>query len=449
MKYSPIILAAISLAASRAPAQQSYTFFDNGAVALLAITNQGVLEPSIPLYLNGVRVNDPGTGGADLFDIVEFYDRVPGTGSYPLTIADIIANGYNRPLVQRSDGTVSAFGTSVVTGPSFRPQFQPIDIIPEMTRADVTTGGADRIVVQGSGSYSGLATLVSRRRYPDPAVGSTIVFIDFTWTASQNITLAAAPGGRGNDAFRLVMFSSMLASSAQGIYDARYLAITDPQGRRRTIEVNDQARNTHLFPSPRPIAVGGSCALLKDNAGTWNAGSPSMELQVLSVSAAASQLGVQGYLAGTTDPNDDSLSVWVEWMNPPATITAGTVIQGTLRLTATPATDPGDLNHDSVLDCADIAILDSLLGVGIDDPTYDAYADLDTSGVIDGADRAILLSRLTSLPADWDHSGAVTSQDFFAFLASFFAGHADFNADGLTTSQDFFEFLVAFFEGCG
>jgi len=106
------------------------------------------------------------------------------------------------------------------------------------------------------------------------------------------------------------------------------------------------------------------------------------------------------------------------------------------------------MNHDGVLDCNDVALLSALIGVGATDPTYDVYADLDRNGVINAADRAILLSRLTSLPADWNHSGSVTSEDFFAFIASFFAGHADFNQDGVTTSQDFFEFLVAFFNGC-
>ena len=53
---------------SSASAQQSFIFFDNGELALIARTNPGVQEPSVPLYLNGVRVNDPGTTGADLFD---------------------------------------------------------------------------------------------------------------------------------------------------------------------------------------------------------------------------------------------------------------------------------------------------------------------------------------------------------------------------------------------
>ena len=81
--------AVAALSRHAGPANADVTFFDDGAVALRAVLSGGVLEPGVPLYLNGVRVNDPGTPSSDVFTIVEFYDRVPGTSSYPLTFADI------------------------------------------------------------------------------------------------------------------------------------------------------------------------------------------------------------------------------------------------------------------------------------------------------------------------------------------------------------------------
>jgi len=373
---------------------------------------------------------------------------VPGTSRYPLTMADIIANGYIRPLVQGADGFTGAIGTSIITGPSFRPVFESLDLIPDMSRADVAAGGADRLVVTGTGSYGGRATLVCSRRYPDPEIGRTSVIVTYTWTAVQAVTLT--PGLRGQDDFRLVTLSSMLASTSAGLYDARYLAVTDPQGRRRTLEVSDQVRNAHLFPTPRAIGVGRSFALLKDNAATWNAGSPSIEVRVVSTSGGIGRLGVQGYRADTTDPNDDSLSVWLEWMDAPATVAAGTTLTVSLMITATPATDLGDLNHDGRRDCADLALLDVQIGRGTGDAQFDAYADLDRSGVVDARDRERLLGSLDSLRADIDGSGTITSQDFFDFLTAFFEGGAaaDVNGDGDVSSQDYFDFLAAFFVGC-
>lgn len=444
-------MSAVLLACGAASAQ-SVTFFDDGQLALLALTNAGVQEPSVPLFRDGVRVNDPGTPGVDLFDIVNFFDRVPGTQSFPLTFADIIANGYIRPLVQRSDGTTGAIGTSVVSGPAFRPAGSSLQIVPGISRVDVEIGGKSRVVIQGTGAFGARATLVSRRGYPDPVVGRSEVRIDYTWTALQDITMPSAAQGRGNDCFRLVMFSSMLADLEGGLYDANYLAVTDPQGRRRTIALDESARNQHLFPSPRPTAVGRSFALLKDNAATWNPGSPSIEVIIDGVTGSPSlvgQLGVQGWRLDSANPNDDSLSVWLEWMDVPAVATAGTTLSVSLRVVATPSTDPGDLDHDGEIDCADAAILEGLLGLVESSPEFDAYADLDGNGVINGADRTLLIERLTELPGDWNGSGGVNSQDLFDFLQDFFSGAADFNEDGFTNSQDFFDFLGAFFGGCG
>ena len=428
---------------------QSYKFFDDGEVALLAIPDGGVLEPPIPLYLDGVRVDDPGTSGPDLFTIIDFYDRVPGTGSYPLTAADIIANGYIRPLVQRSDGTTSAIGTSIVTGPSFRESGHPLDIIPDMTGAAVTIGspqGEDRIAVEGTGVYGGKATLVSERRWPDPAIGRTETVVTFSWEATADIPLAGGGSGRGFDAFRLTMFSSMLADTQAGEYDARYLRVVDPLGRARTLEVRDAPRARYLFSSPRPVATGGSFALLKDNAATWNPGSPSIEIVIESVSAPVGSLGVQAYLADTTNPNDDSLSVWLEWVDAPAVVAAGTRIEARLRVVATPATDPGDLDHDGGFTRADGVRCFTLLGRAEADPDFDAYADLDRSRAVDDADFDALVTLIGVHPADINGDGAVNTLDVLAFLAAFASGDpsGDLNGDGSVDTRDVLLYLNLF-----
>jgi len=428
---------------------QSYKFFDDGEVALLAIPDGGVLEPPIPLFLGGSRVDDPRTSGPDLFTIIDFYDRVPGTGSYPLSGADIIANGFIRPLVQRADGSASAFGTSVVTGPSFREQGHALDLIPEMFRADVSIGepqGEDRVVVQGRGLYGLRAALVSARSWPDPAVGRTEVVVRFEWEAIIDIPLATGSTGRGFDAFRLAMHSSMLADADQGLYDARYLRVVDPLGRARTIEVRDSARDRYLFASPRPIAAGGSFVLLKDNAAAWNAGSPSIEVRVESVSATVGSLGVQGYLAGTTNPNDDSLSVWLEWVDAPAVVAEGTRVEGTLRVVATPATDPGDLDHDGRFTRGDGVRAFLLLGRVEADSDFDAYADLDRDRAIDDGDFDLIVGLIGAHPADFTGDGTINTIDVLAFLAAFSSGDpsGDLNEDGRVDTRDVLLYLNLF-----
>ncbi len=440
-----------------APCRADVTFFDNGEFALVGILNGGVLEPGIPLYLNGVRVNDPGTVGLDTFRIIDIYDRVPGTSSYPLTFADIIANGYVRPLVQFQNGLGSAVGTSVITGPSFRPAGQPLDLIPDMTRADVVTGGSARAAITGQGDYRGRAHLVSERRCPDPAVGQTLIEVEYTWTAMQDITLPAAvgvPGGRGFDAFRLVMLSSMLADLGLGRYDANYLAVTDPLGRRRTIALDRPSSAQYLYAAPQPTAVGRSFELLKDRQATWNPLSPSVRVEIVAVDGPAAlpppQLGVHAWHSSSTNPNDDSLNVWLEWLNAPLVIATGSQFQVRLDMIATPATDPGDLNHDEQIDCHDLQLFAPLVGLSFSSPTFDAYADLNRDGVISQADRVLLLAIAEPWPADFNQDGQLTIADFAAFQAAFVAGdpRCDFTGNGQLTIADFAAFQAAFAAGC-
>ena len=446
------IAALTATAVSAAAAAQSYNFFDNGEVALLAIPDGGVLEPGVPLSLNGVPVVDPDNPGTGTFTIIDFYDRVPGTGSYPLSAADIIANGFIRPLVQRQDGSSSAFGTSIVTGPSFRPQGGPLDLIPDMLGADVLIGpnhAEDRIAIENAGVYGAQATITTRHLWPDPAVGRTEVVVSYTWVAEADITLATGSTGRGFDAFRLVMFSSMLADSDDGVYDARYLRTSPPGGPSRTIEIPESPRNRHLFAAPVPLGVGGAFTLLKDNLATWNAGGPSLQIVVESVSAPAGRLGVQAYLAGTTNPNDDSLSVWLEWVDAPAVVSAGTRIEATFRVIATPATDAGDLNHDGLFTRPDSVRAFVLRGRTESSPDFDAYADMNRDGTIAQADFEAVVSLVGTHPADFNLDGAVDTVDVLRYLNAFAAADpaADYTGDGVVNTGDVLLFLNLFVDG--
>ena len=65
-------------------------------------------------------------------------------------------------------------------------------------------------------------------------------------------------------------------------------------------------------------------------------------------------LGIQGFLAPLLCPNDDSLSVWVEWTNAPDCIPAGTVIAFDVLVTATCAAGPDACDPPACPgDCAD------------------------------------------------------------------------------------------------
>lgn len=426
-----------------------YQFYDGGEFALVGVEGN-LLEPPIPLFLDGQRVDDPSTPGGDLYGIVEVYDRVPGTNSWPLTFSDIVANGYVRPLVQTAEGGTGAFGTSVVTGPSFRAQGAPLDLIPEMSEADVATGVSNRFSVTGVGSFGGKATLSCARSYPDPEVGRSVITVAYTWTADEAIDLAGGAGGVGFDAMRLVMISSMLADAESGLYDARYLSVEDGAGVRTTLEVDDDVRGVHLFDAPVVTGVGRAFGLLKDHDATWNAGSASVEIIVTALSANVGSVGVQGYLASTTNPNDDSLNAWLEWLDPPDPIPAGTTVSVEFEIVATPPTDIGDVDHDGAMTCADVDLVGALSGLDESDVGFDTYADLDRDGDVDGVDESLLESVAEPAPGDFNADWQLNVLDFVAFQAAFVSGDdsADVSGDGQLNVLDFVVFQALFMLGC-
>lgn len=447
-------------------AGDSIEFWDDTFMKAVAIADGGVLEPAIPLYFNGARLGYPCLPGDDSFKIVDIFDAVPGLSSFPLTWADIVANGYVRPLVQKSNGT-SQIGTSVITAPSFRASGQPLDLIPVITRADVaavisippdrdldqmppffgTPLRSENFTIQGQGNYGPPAHVVSQRSYGvDPTVGETTFEFTFTWTADQNITLDASPTGRGFDAFRLMTLSSMLANVGLGQYDARFIAVKDPTNVTRTLAIPDSPRNVYLYPAPQPIAIGGGVTLFQDNGGTFNPGSPSIEVTLMSVTGANS-LGVQGFLASSVNPNDDSLNAWIEWVDAPAVITAGATVTATFLVRATEPTDLGDGNHDGVRDCDDVDILNGLLGATTASSNFNAYVDMNSDGTITAADKALLESITGPCAAppclgDADGSGMVNFDDINSVISNWLTnygagtGPGDANHDGIVNFDD-------------
>lgn len=450
----------------------------------VASLGTGIVEPAIPVFLNGTQVGYPCLAGNDNFKVIDFFDEVPNSGFFPLTWSDIVAAGYVRPLVQRADGT-SAIGTSVVAGPSFRPAGQPLDLTPNMTRADITAGvtGIGRNLsatppeagtptrtqnfrIQTTGNY-GPATLTSVRNYStDPAVGSTPMTITMTFTATSNITLDSSATGRGFDAFRLITLSSMLSNLGLGNYDAKFIAVEDNSGNVRTLAIDETPRARYLYTAAQPTGVGRSFWLYQDTDALFNPGSPTIQVTLDSLTGAPGTLGVNAFLAASTDPNDDSLSAWLEWTGAPATINAGTVITATFTVRALAPTDVGDVNHDGVKNCADVAALVALCGQTEASPTFNAYADLNNDGTINITDRNALEAITGSCPAvgcapaplcngDADGNNTVNFSDITSVLANFgvtffpnLNGPGDADHNGVVNFSDITSVLANFGTSC-
>ena len=307
-------------------------FLDDGEYALLAAERAGIGEAPVPVFHNGVMVGPSGS----LFNTVETYDRVPGTSSYPLTAVNLVSNFYYRLTDQQADGGSAPLGTSVVATPSYRTD-GGLAFIPLATRADVTSGPMleQRYRVTTQGNFASAAQVTSSTAFADPVVGESTASLAVRFLAPEAIALASGQPFVGNDRFRLLTLSSMFSSPT--VFDANLLRYERADGAIGTLRLSDvSARDAHLFAEP--VDIGSWFELVKTPGSTWFPDSPSLRISILD--DAGLRLGLQGFLASTRDPSDDSLSVWLEWKDAPDLIGAGTDFTARYTVSAYVAPQP-------------------------------------------------------------------------------------------------------------
>jgi len=321
------LAAALLSAAVAANAVQAadVKIFDDGELALWGRESPaGVAEPAVKTYYGGALQGS--------FKVLEASDKVPGRSSWPLTVADLVANTYLRLTYQMAGGSSAPLGTSLVGTMSYRTA-AGLQYIPSVSRADVFTGGSDRLRTVLSGQFGSDALVSSTRTFPDPPIGSTTVGVSVSFQSENAVHLDGSL--LGNDAFRLVGLSSMFSSPSQ--HDADILRWEDPSGAVHTLRLTDTTpRDSHLFSTPMEIAPGGYFELIKEPGSIWYPESPSLRVDLSSVTGVTGRLGIQGWLAATTDPTADSLSVWLEWMDAPAVLPSGALYGISGSVTATP-----------------------------------------------------------------------------------------------------------------
>lgn len=374
-------------------------FFDNGSLALRA-ADGGVLESHVPIFHNGTLI------GGHNHKIVEAFDNVPGTGSFPLTFVDLHANTFLRSTYQKPGGGGAALGTSVVGSASFRTN-AGLQFIPTVTRGDVnTTGIFGRYFSQIVGDFGLQASITTTRTFPDPIINKTTVGLTVDFTADQNISLATGGAFTGNDRFRMMTVSSMFSTST--VYDADMIRYEDVNGSIQTLQLTGAtARNAHLLPAPDEL--GGWIELIKSPGSTWFADSPTIRIDLTNTNGM--RLGVQGFLAGTTNPNDDSLSVWLEWLDAPDTLASGTSLGIEVDVVASGDPDrpviTGDLNSDGFVGIED---LNAVLGNWNQSvlPGFFTSGDLTADGFVGIEDlNAVLGNWNAGTPPPADLSAAI------------------------------------------
>lgn len=357
-----VFLAAITLSGAVTARPDDCELFDDGVAVWARFQlppESEIIEDAVPVSHNGIPVNGPedcvATEGAATefeFRVLQLSDQYPGTSNFPETRADVIANTFLRSTYQLAtpvNGDYSAkFGTSVVGSSSYRvPGGTEADFrfIPTVTGVDVETGLPEdqRIRSTITGDFGSDATLTTVRTFPEPVIGRTVTGLWVEFEALQDITLDddGDPFSRGNDAFRFITLSSMYSTST--VFDANMLRYEDVNEIVQALPVTEAFRNLHLFDTG-PVEVGSWFELVKGPGSTYSPNSPTIRVAIDEITMNGSDfqglLGVQGFLF--FDPNEphpetsDSLSVWLEWVDAPATIPQGTALAAHFTVTAVP-----------------------------------------------------------------------------------------------------------------
>jgi hypothetical protein len=269
------------------PVLAAKPFFENRVQALHA-RNIGLIEDKVPVYHERKLIRK------QRHEAIEGYFRLGTRRSYPQLFADLVSNGYLRLTYAKRNGRSGRLGTSVATSPAYRTN-QTLDLVPDISRVTVYAKGI-------------------REDYRSKITAS--------FPAAASIA---------NDRFRVLTLSSMFADNER--FDANAIRYEALGGAVTTLTLRKTTtRDEHLFP--RAIPVGSWIELVKGRGSSWNPDSPTIRIEIKNPGGL--QLGIQGFLASSTDPNDDSLSVWLEWIDAPDTIPGGTEQNLEFEVVATP-----------------------------------------------------------------------------------------------------------------
>jgi hypothetical protein len=291
--------------------------------AAVAEIPDGVGEPAVPIFSQGELVGN--------YKAVELFDRTPDGQGYPGTFADIVANTYVRATYQKLGGTAGQYGTSFAATFSYRPAAGDLQYVPTVDRADITIGGADRYTDVVTGHFEEVADTTSIRTFPEPTFGLTRVGISNTLAVQQNVKLAKGDVGKVGDVLRAGTLSSMFSSSQE--FDASLILWEDKAGNVHSLQLSDDTpRDKHLFDEPQEL--GSWVELVKGAGSDWFPDSPTIRLVISDPHGL--ELGLQGFLVSSLNPNDDSLNVWTELLNPPKTIAKGTNYKVDFEIIAVP-----------------------------------------------------------------------------------------------------------------
>jgi len=306
----------------------SESLIEDARFTLQGLRSASIRERSVATSINNTPVGH--------FQVLELFENVQGTESYPQTIADIVSNSYFRLTYQKPNGTSATFGSSIVGAVSFRTSDHKLHFIPSVTGVAVFVDGPERLSISISALHGNAARLRMRRIYATNAeLYQTTMNAEVSFTALRDIYLDKSQ--LGNDCFRFFTISSMYANPDR--YDANVITLRSGSEFISTRLESIETRGRYIFPNAQASSEIGLIKTFGSTGAVHTPGSPdspSIEARVLDSSVPAEELGLQAYLSDSKSINADSLSLWLEWIACPAIIKKGQSISTKIQYSAIP-----------------------------------------------------------------------------------------------------------------
>ena len=308
-----VLSSALLLLSMPLPGMAADPVFFKNPVQTLQVRNLGLAERKVPIYHGGHLIR------RKRHEAIEGFFRVGKRRSTPQLFADLVANTYLRLTYQKRHGRSGRLGTSIATSPAYRTG-STIDLVPDVSRVSVYAKGTRATYSSKlTASFPGAASIGFRRELENFRLGFTRFNLTTNFRTTSDLALSRDTSLVGNDRFRLLTLSSMFVD--RDTYDADEIRYEALGGEVRSFPLrNTTPRGAHLFPAPE--MVGSWIELVKHRGSDWNPDSPTIRIVIKN--RGGLRLGIQGFLDSSTNPNDDSLSVWLEWIDAPDSVPSGT-----------------------------------------------------------------------------------------------------------------------------
>ena len=252
--------------------------------------------------------------GQGLAAMVRIY-HATGDGAGMPQVAVLYASGFVRLRPNAGPpGSPIPFGSSFVLGPAYWPSESTYHHSPALSLLEIDTsrlpGGPLLLDAEGTNHDFNAAW---KMRLPPPRDRQTRLHVEQTYTATAPIAISPARRLEAQG-LKLVQASSMfIGSGCDGgladCHDSDALRLIDSALERRQLAFASAAPGTLLF---NPGALLGSTwldVLHTDDAG-WQGNAPNVRV-ALDALDPARLVAAQGFIAPTTDPNDDNVSAWL------------------------------------------------------------------------------------------------------------------------------------------